>query len=120
MAAALREAERAAKIEEVPIGAVVWKGETQVVEACNATVERGDPTAHAERIAIERALTALGTDRLTDCTLYVTLEPCAMCAGAICWRRSDGWSSAPMTTKRGWRAASVICSVIPVSIIVLK
>ena len=83
MAAALRAAERAAKVEEVPIGAVVWKGDVQVAEARNETVERGDPTAHAERLAIERALAALGTDRLTDCTLYVTLEPCAMCAGAI-------------------------------------
>jgi tRNA(adenine34) deaminase len=83
MAAALREAERAAKLEEVPIGAVVWKGETVVAQACNETVERGDPTAHAERLVIERALQALDTDRLTHCTLYVTLEPCAMCAGAI-------------------------------------
>jgi tRNA(adenine34) deaminase len=83
MAAALREAERAAKLDEVPIGAVIRKGETIVAQAYNETVERGDPTAHAERLAIERALAALETDRLTDCTLYVTLEPCAMCAGAI-------------------------------------
>ena len=83
MAGALREAERAAGLDEIPVGAVVLQGETVVAQACNETVQRGDPTAHAERLAIERALQALGTDRLTDCTLYVTLEPCAMCAGAI-------------------------------------
>src|SRR5687767_13945899 len=83
MAAALREAERAAKLEEVPIGAVIWKGETIVAQAYNETVERADPTAHAERLVIERALAVLATDRLGDCTLYVTLEPCAMCAGAM-------------------------------------
>jgi tRNA(adenine34) deaminase len=83
MAAALGEAERAAQREEVPIGAVIWKGDTVVAQGSNETVERGDPTAHAERLVIERALAALETDRLSDCTLYVTLEPCAMCAGAI-------------------------------------
>jgi tRNA(adenine34) deaminase len=54
-----------------------------VAEAHNETVARNDPTAHAELLAIQRALQALATDRLTDCTLYVTLEPCAQCAGAI-------------------------------------
>jgi tRNA(adenine34) deaminase len=54
-----------------------------VSRASNETVVRHDPTAHAEYLAIEAALQLLGTDRLTDCTLYVTLEPCAMCAGAI-------------------------------------
>jgi tRNA(adenine34) deaminase len=53
-----------------------------VARAHNETVGRHDPTAHAERLALERALATLGTDRLTDCTLYVTLEPCAQCAGA--------------------------------------
>lgn len=83
MAAALQEAERAAALEEVPVGAAVWCDETLVAQAHNETAARGDPTAHAERLVIERALRALATDRLTDCTLYVTLEPCAMCAGAI-------------------------------------
>jgi tRNA(adenine34) deaminase len=83
MASALREAERAAVLGEIPVGAVVCQGETVVAQACNETVQRGDPTAHAERLVIEQALRALKTDRLTDCTLYVTLEPCAMCAGAI-------------------------------------
>ena len=83
MGSALREAERAAALEETPVGATIWRGETIIAQAHNETQERGDPTAHAERLVIERALQALQTDRLTDCTLYVTLEPCAMCAGAI-------------------------------------
>ena len=83
MASALREAERAATLEEMPVGATVWRGDTIIAQAHNETQKRSDPTAHAERLAIERALQALATDRLTDCTLYVTLEPCAMCAGAI-------------------------------------
>ena len=83
IASALAEAELAAARNEVPVGATVWRGDTIVAQAHNETVARHDPTAHAERLAIDGALRALGTDRLTDCTLYVTLEPCAMCAGAI-------------------------------------
>jgi len=83
IAAALREAERAASLDELPVGAVVWRDDTIIAQAYNETAVRGDPTAHAERLVIERALQSLDTDRLTDCTLYVTLEPCAMCAGAI-------------------------------------
>ena len=59
------------------------RGDEIVAEAHNETVARSNPTYHAEFLAIERALDALETDRLTDCTLYVTLEPCAQCAGAI-------------------------------------
>src|SRR5437899_6348691 len=83
MAAALEQARRAAAQDEVPIGAVVMRGDEIVAEAHNETVARQNPTYHAEFLAIERALEALETDRLTDCTLYVTLEPCALCAGAI-------------------------------------
>jgi tRNA(adenine34) deaminase len=83
MQTALREAERAASFDEVPVGAAIVRDGTPIALAHNETVRRTDPTAHAELLAIERALQALGTDRLTDCTLYVTLEPCAMCAGAI-------------------------------------
>ena len=83
MAAALQQARRAATEDEVPIGAVVMRGDEIVAEAHNETVARSNPTYHAEFLAIERALEALETDRLTDCTLYVTLEPCAQCAGAI-------------------------------------
>lgn len=81
--AALELARRAAAIDEVPIGAVVMRGGEIVAEAHNETVRRSDPTLHAELLAIQRALAALGTDRLDDCTLYVTIEPCAQCAGAI-------------------------------------
>src|SRR5688572_14764597 len=83
MAAALTQARRAASHDEVPIGAVVMRGEEIVAAAHNETVARNNPTLHAEFLAIERALQSLATDRLTDCTLYVTLEPCAQCAGAI-------------------------------------
>src|SRR2546428_1054375 len=83
MAAALEQARRAGAQDEVPIGAVVMRGDEIVAEAHNETVTRQNPTYHAEFLAIERALEALETDRLTDCTLYVTLEPCAQCAGAI-------------------------------------
>ena len=83
MRAALAQARLAASKDEVPIGAVVMRGDAIVAEAHNETVTRGNPTYHAEFLAIERALEALETDRLTDCTLYVTIEPCAQCAGAI-------------------------------------
>ena len=83
MAAALREARRAHNLGEVPVGAVVVRDGQVLAAAHNETETRRDPTAHAELLAIQRALGALETDRLTDCTLYVTLEPCAQCAGAI-------------------------------------
>jgi len=81
--AALEQARRAAARDEVPIGAVVMRGDEIVAAAHNETIARKNPTYHAEFLVIERALEALETDRLTDCTLYVTLEPCAQCAGAI-------------------------------------
>jgi len=83
MDAALEQAQLAASKDEVPIGAVVMRGDQIIAAAHNETVARQNPTYHAEFLAIERALEALETDRLTDCTLYVTLEPCAQCAGAI-------------------------------------
>lgn len=83
MAAALEQARRAAAQDEVPIGAVVMRGDEIIAAAHNETIARRNPTYHAEFLAIERALEALETDRLTDCTLYVTIEPCAQCAGAI-------------------------------------
>ena len=83
MQAALAEARHAATLDEVPIGAVVMRGDEIVAAAHNETVARRNPTYHAEFLAIERAIEALATDRLTDCTLYVTIEPCAQCAGAI-------------------------------------
>jgi tRNA(adenine34) deaminase len=83
MAAALEEARRAASIREVPVGAALLREGTVVARAHNETVQRRDPTAHAELLAVRQALSSLQTDRLSDCTLYVTLEPCAQCAGAI-------------------------------------
>jgi tRNA(adenine34) deaminase len=83
MARALELARAAARAGEVPVGAVVVKGGAIVGEAHNAPRELADPTAHAEILAIRRAAEALGSERLEGCELWVTLEPCAMCAGAI-------------------------------------
>ena len=83
MSAALEEARRATSAGEVPVGAAVFRDGAVVARAHNETVARRDPTAHAELLAVQGALASLHTDRLTDCTLYVTLEPCAQCAGAI-------------------------------------
>lgn len=83
MEAALRVALAASIREEVPVGAVVVREGEVIAEAHNEMARRADPTAHAELLAIQRAVARLRTDRLTDATLYVTLEPCAQCAGAI-------------------------------------
>ena len=83
MRLALAQAGLARDAGEVPVGAVVLRGGVVVGAAHNETVDLGHPTAHAEFLAIHRALAELATDRLTDATLYVTLEPCAQCAGAI-------------------------------------
>jgi tRNA(adenine34) deaminase len=83
MQAALRLARAAAVREEVPIGAVIVADGETLAEAHNETIQRRDPTAHAELLAIHRALHKAGEDRLPFATLYVTLEPCAQCAGAI-------------------------------------
>lgn len=89
MRLALAEAERAAEEGEVPIGAVVVK-DGQIVGRGHNQVERlADPTAHAEMLAIGAACQTLGSKFLDGCTLYVTLEPCPMCAGAIVWARPE-------------------------------
>jgi tRNA(adenine34) deaminase len=80
---ALRLARAASVREEVPVGAVVIADGELLSEAHNETIERRDPTAHAELLAVHRALHRVGADRLPLATLYVTLEPCAQCAGAI-------------------------------------
>jgi len=87
MAAALKEAEAAAARGEVPVGAVIVRGAEIVASAGNRTRELNDPTAHAEMLAIREACGKLGSERLTGHDLYVTLEPCAMCAGAISFAR---------------------------------
>jgi tRNA(Arg) A34 adenosine deaminase TadA len=84
---ALEEAEEAAARGEVPVGAVLVHGDTVVARDGNRTLELNDPTAHAEVLVIRRACETLQSQRLPDCDLYVTLEPCAMCAGAISFAR---------------------------------
>ncbi len=83
MECALKEAEKALRQNEVPIGAVVVYGDTVIGKGHNQTETLQDPTAHAEMIAITAAASYLHSRRLEGCTLYVTLEPCPMCAGAI-------------------------------------
>jgi tRNA(adenine34) deaminase len=80
---ALDEAHAAAEVGEVPIGCVIVCDGDIVAQTGNRTLADRDPTAHAEMLAIRHAAAALGNERLVDCDLYVTLEPCAMCAGAI-------------------------------------
>ncbi len=84
---ALAAARAAADSGEVPVGAVVMRGGQVIAAAANAPRALADPTAHAEILAIRAAARALGRDRLEDCDLWVTLEPCAMCAGAIAHAR---------------------------------
>ena len=83
MGRALELARAAGERGEVPVGAVIVKDGQVLAEGHNLTVTEADPTTHAELVAIRRAAAALGDWRLLDCTLYVTLEPCAMCAGAV-------------------------------------
>jgi tRNA(Arg) A34 adenosine deaminase TadA len=87
MRLALSEAAAAADQGEVPVGAVVTRGSEVVAVGRNGMRTGSDPTAHAEMVAIRRAADALGTSRLDECDLWVTLEPCAMCAGAIALAR---------------------------------
>ena len=89
MALALREARKAARIGEVPIGAVIVKDGEIVGRGYNRSESGKDPTLHAEMIAIRRAAKRLGAWRLLGCTMYVTVEPCPMCAGAAALARLD-------------------------------
>lgn len=83
MLEAIAEAEKAESIGEVPIGAVIVRGDVIIGRGHNLRETKHDPTAHAELVAIRDACDRIGAWRLLDCTLYVTLEPCPMCAGAI-------------------------------------
>lgn len=87
MREALREAELAGQLGEVPIGAVIVCGGRIIARAHNEVERLQDPTAHAEVLAITAATQAMGSKFLPDCTLYVTVEPCTMCAGALYWSR---------------------------------
>jgi tRNA(adenine34) deaminase len=87
MAEAMEEARAAEARGEVPVGAVIVRAGEIVARAGNRTLELKDPTAHAELLVIRQAAAGLGSERLTDCDLWVTLEPCAMCAAAISFAR---------------------------------
>ena len=101
MRRALDLAAEAASAGEVPVGAVITKGETIVAEARNAMRGSSDPTAHAEMVAIRAAAAKLGTSRLDGCTLWVSLEPCAMCAAAASLARLDSVRFAAEDPKGG-------------------
>src|SRR4051812_47662477 len=87
MVDALAEARGARTADEVPVGCVIVRDGAVIARAGNRTLRDHDPTAHCEMLAIRQAAAALGSERLTDCDLYVTLEPCTMCAAAISFAR---------------------------------
>ena len=109
MKAALREADRAFEADEVPVGAVVVRGNVIVGRGHNMVERLQDPTAHAELIAITAACSTMGTKKLTGCTLYVTLEPCPMCAGASVLSRVDRIVFGALDEKAG--AASTLFNI---------
>ena len=101
MRMALEEAQKAGDIGEVPIGAIVVKDDVVVGRGFNKTETSKDPTAHAEMEAIRMAAKTLGGGRLIGCDLYVTCEPCSMCAGAIVWSRIKNLYIGTMDPKAG-------------------
>ena len=103
MKQALVEAREAAAGGEVPVGAVIVCNNRMIAHAHNQTERLNDPTAHAEMLAITAATSVLGAKYLTDCTLYVTVEPCAMCAGAIGWAQINTLVFGANDDKRGYR-----------------
>ena len=106
MKAALDEAYKAFERQEVPVGAVVVCNDTIIARGHNLTETLKDPTAHAEMQAITAATNWLGGKYLTDCTIYVTLEPCGMCAGAIGWSQASGLVFGASDDKKGYRRVS--------------
>lgn len=101
MAEALKEAEKAAEMGEVPVGAVIVREGEVIAKGHNMTESTKDPTAHAEMLAIRRASQKLGGWRLIGCHMYVTAEPCSMCAGAIVWSRIEKLFIGTMDPKAG-------------------
>lgn len=101
MQEALREAEIAFRLGEVPIGAVIEKDGQIIARGHNMTETLKDPTAHAEMTAIREAARVLGGWRLVGCSLYVTVEPCSMCAGAMVWARIENLYIGAMDPKAG-------------------
>lgn len=106
MKEALKEAMQAAAEDEVPIGAVIVCGGRIIAKGRNMTEKLNDPTAHAEMIAITAATEALGGKYLNDCTLYVTVEPCPMCAGALAWAQTGQVVYGAADPKRGFSCFS--------------
>jgi len=106
MRAALVEANKAYDKQEVPVGAVIVCNDIIIARAHNLTETLKDPTAHAEMQAITAATNWLGGKYLTDCTLYVTLEPCAMCAGAIGWSQASALVFGAADENKGYRTIS--------------
>jgi tRNA(adenine34) deaminase len=102
MKMALAEAEKAAARNEVPVGAVVVAGGTVIARAHNLTETLNDPTAHAEMQAITAAASYLGGKYLTGCTIYVTVEPCVMCAGALAWSQVSALVWGASDPKKGY------------------
>lgn len=109
MAIALQEAEEAARIGEVPIGAVIVHDGALVARAHNLTERLNDVTAHAEMQAITSAANTLGGKYLQGCTLYVTVEPCPMCAGAIGWAQITRVVYGTSDRKRGYSTLTADC-----------
>ena len=102
MREALLEAEYAASEDEVPVGAVIVFRGRVISRGHNMTQRLNDPTAHAEMIAITAAFEAIGGKYLNDCTLYVTVEPCPMCAGALAWAQIGKVVYGAIDPKRGF------------------
>lgn len=101
MKEALLEAEKAFDKGEVPIGAVIVKDGEIIAREHNRTIELGDPTAHAEMLAIRSEAAKLGGWKLPGCSMYVTIEPCSMCAGAMVWARLEKVFIGSMDPKAG-------------------
>jgi tRNA(adenine34) deaminase len=106
MKQALMEAHKALEANEVPIGAVIVAGNKIIARGHNLTEALGDPTAHAEMQAFTAATDYLGSKYLNDCTLYVTLEPCVMCAGASFWAQIGRIVYGAADAKRGFQSIS--------------
>lgn len=102
MKEALKEAQKAFDKDEIPVGAVVVCNKRIIARAHNMTEQLNDATAHAEMLAITAAENALGTKFLNDCEMYITLEPCTMCAGALHWTRMGKIIYAASDDKKGY------------------
>ena len=87
MLLAIKEAEKSASLDEVPVGAIIVKDNKVIARGHNLREKSNDPTSHAEINAIRKACKKLDSWRLEDCTIYVTIEPCSMCAGTLLWTR---------------------------------